>query len=213
MGDLDGRTIVAEGMALGRGGIGLTGVGDAVAFPAGIFAAGEVLGAVEADGVAVGGGVNLRSGILVTGRAVADAVGDGVDVGASVDLRTGVPVGLADGETVALALALGDGDDVGVGRTVGLRNGVAVGLADGETVALATGNALLAGVAGAAVVWATATAGFINVFEGASAGGVDSDFIWARAFSAACRSLMPSQPRSTTTVATGSLTVFGRSTA
>ena len=46
-------------------------------------------------------------------------------------------------------------------------------------------------------VSAVACAGLTKVFGGASGGGVASDLIFARAFSAACRSAIPSQPRST----------------
>ena len=77
-------------------------------------------------------------------------------------------------------------------------------------VALADGTA----VAGEDVdVSAAASVGFTNVFGGAFGGGVASAFIFTRTFSVACRSPVFSQPRSTTTLVTVSLTLRGRSTA
>jgi len=87
--------------------------------------------------------------------------------------------------------------------------GGAVGLAKGARAGKAVGEAN-AGVE-IGEVSADASAGFTNVFGGAFGGGVDSDLIFTRAFSAACRSEIPSQPCSTIVCDTVSLTFRGRS--
>ena len=81
-------------------------------------------------------------------------------------------------------------------------------LADGTAVTAVAGED-----ADVVDVSAAASVGFTNVFGGAFGGGVASAFIFIRTFSVACRSPMFSQPRSTTTLVTVSLTLRGRSTA
>ena len=56
--------------------------------------------------------------------------------------------------------------------------GVGVDVGEGETLSTELGEDV--------VVELVATAGFTKVFDGASGGGVASDFIFVRAFSAAC---------------------------
>jgi hypothetical protein len=136
-------------------------------------------------------------------RGVALTVGDGTNS------RTGFAVerGLARrdgavGETVAAAAGiLGDGaicrDD-------------AVGVAKGACVGEAAGDANADPEAGSEVS-AVACADLRKVFDGALGGGVDSDLILTRAFSAACRSAIPSQPWSTVVCTTVSFTFRGRS--
>jgi hypothetical protein len=68
--------------------------------------------------------------------------------------------------------------------------GVDVGLAKGAGAGKAV-DEVNAGVE-IGEVSADASAGFTNVFGGTFGGGVDSDLIFARAFSAACRSEIPS---------------------
>lgn len=89
---------------------------------------------------------------------------------------------------------------------------VAVAVAAGACVAETAADADV-DVAGGALASTAACAGFTKIFEGASAGGGASDFIFTRVFSTACRSAIPSQPRSISTCATVSLTARGRSTA
>ncbi len=138
--------------------------------------------------LAVGRGINLGRGVAVTvstGLAVVRAVADGGAVVSGVARRTGVAV-------AAMVAELAGGE-------------VEVALADGTAVATVAGEDV--------DVSAAASVGFTNVFGGAFGGGVASAFIFTRTFSVACRSPAFSQPRSTTTVVTVSLTLRGRSTA
>jgi hypothetical protein len=83
------------------------------------------------------------------------------------------------GETVAAAAGiLGDGAD-------GICRGDTVGLAKGACIGEAAGDAN-AGLEAGVEVSAVAFVGLTKVFAGASGGGVDSDLIFARAFSTAC---------------------------
>jgi hypothetical protein len=115
-------------------------------------------------------------------------------VGDGTNSRIGLAVarGLARrngavGETVAAAAGiLADGAD-GV-----CRDGT-FGLAKGTCVAEAAGD-VSAGLEIGGEGSIAACVGFTKVLAGASGGGVDSDLIFARAFSAACRSAIPSQP-------------------
>ncbi len=105
-----------------------------------------------------------------SGRAVAGCIG--------VPRRNGVAVGVTVAEEAGVS-----------GELVGVRClAVAVGGAIGEPSAAADGNTP------ELVVSVPACAGFTNIFDGASGGGVASDFIFARAFSAACRSAIVPQP-------------------
>ena len=134
-------------------------------------------------------GVGLRDGVIATAGPGGSAT---MCCGAGM-----VPTGdaLGEGEDVAVG---GDDAAVAVGRAFCVR--VNDGLADGEAITVAVVAAedeTLAGVAlgaGAGVVSAATIAGFTKVFDGASDGGVASDFILVRAFSTAGRSEISSQP-------------------
>ena len=170
--------------------------------------AGDAIGETEdvdaGDGVArrAGGGVRSRPRV---GEIIGEVVGD--DVALEVAVAAGV--------------ALGVMADPGVSADRAGRRGRCVAVGSGVTEADSAGAALAVAAAdgdgdadGAAFVSAAGTdslAGFTNVFDGASGGGVDSDFIFVRACSAACRSPMSSQPCSTTVCAMAALTVRGRS--
>ena len=153
------------------------------------------------------------------GVAVAVAIATGVwrncgvapTVGDGPSSRTGVAVvvGLARrdgavGDTVAAAAGI-LGDETG-----GTCRDAAVGLARGACVGEAAGDSD-AGLEIGGKVSAVACVGLTKVLGGASGGGVDSDLIFARAFSTACRSAIPYQPPSTTVCATVSLMFRGRS--
>ena len=107
-------------------------------------------------------------------------------MGDGTNSRTGLAVveGLAwrdgaVGETVAAAAGiLGDEAD-------GTCRDGAVGRAKSACVGEATGDAN-AGLEIGGEVSAVGCVGFTKVFAGASGGGVDSDLIFARAFSTAC---------------------------
>ena len=159
-------------------------------------------------------GVALCEGVAVV-VAVATGVwrncGVGLTVGDGTNSRTGLAVkrGLARrdgavGETVAAAAGiLGEGAD-------GTCRNDAVGLTKGACAGEAAGDAK-AGLEIGGEVSAVACVGLTKVFGGASGGGVDSDLIFTRAFSTACRSAIPSQPRSTTVCASVPLMFRGRS--
>lgn len=158
-----------------------------------------------------------------------DAVAVGDDAGVDVDVGSGRGVNVGRG--VGVAVAIGVGVDSGVARRIGV--GVAVAVVSGVAIdfAVAAGEAAVTGAGDSAsagatedvdlavgvgvevVVSARASVGFTKTFGGASGGGVASACIFTRTFSAACRSGIPSQPRSTTTLAMVSLTLRGRSTA
>jgi hypothetical protein len=167
-------------------------VGLAAADGAGLAVA---LGDADGDDVdlAVGRGINV-GGVAVavsTGLAVVRAVADGGAVVSGVARRTGVAVAAMVAELA------------GVEVEVALADGTAVAAVAGEDVEDAD----------VVDVLAPASVGFTNVFGGAFGGGVVSAFIFTRTFSVACRSPVFSQPRSTTTLVTVSLTLRGRSTA
>jgi hypothetical protein len=146
-------------------------------------------GVARCKGVAViaGGapGVWRNCGVGLT-------VGDGTNSRAGLAVVRGLPRrNDTVGEAIAAAAGiLGDGAD---GVCCDCAGGLATGLENGGDVS------------------AVARVGLTRVFGGASGGGVASDLIFARAFSAACRSAIPSQPRSTTVCATVSLIFRGRS--
>ena len=167
--------------------------------------------------------------------ASADSIGRGVTVAVSCACEVGVA--LCGGVAVVVAVATGIWRNCGVGLTVGdgtnsrtglaverglaaagilgegadgtCRNG-AVGRAKGTCVGEAAGDAN-AGLEIGGEVSAVVCVGLTKVFGGASGGGVDSDLIFARAFSTACRSAIPSQPRSTTVRSSVPLMFRGRS--
>src|SRR6266480_761410 len=210
-GDADGST-VARGRSARGIGVAL-GLGDADS----VAAAVELGLGLERDlstgdraevGLAVTDGARLAVALL------GDADGDNVDLafGRGINVGRGAVVAVSTGVAVARAVA----DGVAVVSGVARRTGVAVAAMVAELagveveVALADGTA----VAGEDVdVSAAASVGFTNVFGGAFGGGVASAFIFTRTFSVACRSPVFSQPRSTTTLVTVSLTLRGRSTA
>jgi hypothetical protein len=134
-------------------------------------------------GVALGKGV---AGVVAVATGVWRSCGVALTVGDGINSRTGLAVVVAltprdgaGGETVAAAAgSLGDEAD----RTC---RDDAVGRAKGACVAEAAGDAN-AGLEIGGEVSAVACVGLTKVFGGASRGGVDSDLIFARAFSTAC---------------------------
>jgi hypothetical protein len=126
------------------------------------------------------------AGVVAVATGVWRNCGVALTVGDGSNSRTGLAVvgGLArrDGavaETVAAAAGiLGDEAD-------GSCRDDAVGLAKGACVGEAAGDAN-AGLETGGEVSAVASVGVTKVFGGASGGGVDSDLIFARAFSIAC---------------------------
>ncbi len=83
----------------------------------------------------------------------------------------------------------------GVVRAIGVDVGIAVTAAFGVGIGLALTGAVVAAVVG--VEELEGRRGLTNVFEGASGGGVDSAFIFARARSPAARSVSADQLFST----------------
>jgi len=135
-------------------------------------------------------GVALCKGVAVV-VAVATGVwrncGVALTVGDGTNSRTGLAVetGLARrdsafGETVAAAAGI-----LGEGAADGTCRDDAVGRAKGACVGEAAGDANT-GLEIGGEVSAVACVGLTKVFGGASGGGVDSDLIFARAFSTAC---------------------------
>ena len=160
-------------------------------------------GTAVLTGVAVGCGSPTTPG--VDGEV---AAGDAVRVARGASVGSGGDVGEDAGEVIGVAIARGvnvrcgmgvdvpaiRGGDVGAGVAVGLAAAVAVGVVD-------------AVVAGAELVSVART----NFFGGASRGGVASDLIFARAWSASRWLLIAAHPRSTVAWAIVSLMVRGRS--
>jgi hypothetical protein len=156
------------------------------------------VGVTLCNGVAVATGVWRNEGVAFT-------AGDGINSRARLAVVTGATRrdGVV-GEIVAGAAGI-------LGEATGcVCRDAAGGLANGDRGGEDVGDAI-AGLEAGDEVSACACVGFTKIFGGASGGGVDSDLIFARAFSAACRSGIPSQPRSTTVSATVSLTFGGRS--
>ena len=147
--------------------------------------------------VAVATGVWRNCGVALT-------VGDGTNSRTGLEVETGLARrDSAFGETVAAAAGILADEADGTCRddAVGLAKGACVDEAGDANAGLETGGE----------VSAVASVGLMKVFGGASGGGVDSDLIFARAFSTACRSAIPSQPRSTTVCASVPLMFRGRS--
>lgn len=152
---------------------------------------------------------------VADGRALTD--GDADTDGAGVAVAEGCA--LAAGDTLVDGDALTEGAEEAEGVTVGvvLMRTVGEAVAVGATEAVTAGVAVAAGIVAVAVGLAGGAealgvlSGFTNRFDGASGGGVDSVFIFARALSAAERSEISLQPLSTSTRATLSLTFRGRS--
>lgn len=182
------------------------------------FVRGVAMASTDCAGVAVSEGGGLGEGGGCRGRAEGEANTAGVDTAVAVARAVGAAVGDAAlgvaravgagvgdaGLGVALATEAGvgdvDTDGVGVETAAGVACavGAVVGVAETVFVGLAIGLALTGATVVVAVVpEVLAGAGFTNVFEGASGGGVTSAFIFARARSAAGRSVSAAQLFST----------------
>ena len=167
------RCGVGEDAARGGTVVVSRGCGVAVARCSGVaVVVSDATGAWRNGGVAltVGDETNSRAGLAVV-RALGRCNGA---VGETVAVDAGILGDAAGG-------VCRDGD-------VGPAKGVCVGEAAGDANA---------GFEAGGEVSAVACVGLTKVFGGVSGGGVASDLIFARAFSAACRSAIPSQPRST----------------
>lgn len=140
------------------------------------------------------------------GRAEGEADTDGADITVAVARAVGAGVGEA-GLEVARAVGAGVGFEIAAGVA---RAGDGVGVAETAVVGVVTGLALTAATV-AVVREVLDGTGFTNVFEGASSGGVTSAFIFARARSAAGRSVSAAQLFSTVASVIVSFTVCGRS--
>lgn len=111
---------------------------------------------------------------------------------------------------VGLAVGIGRGDGgLGVGRAVEAGVGLEIVAEDGVAIGLAL---VAAAVADGEMLEALDGRGFTKVLEGASAGAAASAFIFARARSAAGRSVSAAQLFSTVVSVIVSFTVCGRST-
>jgi len=212
-------------------GVGTIGRGVVCGTRAGVEGTAGVISG-EAFGFADSGGEDLGTGCR--GRGDAKGTGDPaiVAAGLGVTLARGAGVGDARTEGVTVGTATGvvraGGDtaaaNVGLGVARVMEGGVGLGMAGvartagaGVAEAIVVGVVTELGLVGAAVApggvaEVVGGPGFTNVFEGASAGGVDSAFIFARARSAAARSASAAQLFSTVASAIVSFTVCGRST-
>ena len=125
-------------------------------------------------------------------------------------ISRGVAAGFSAGETAGIGVAIATGVARIAGATVAA--GLGVSRAGGAKAGVAA--TVLAGTAAgvAIVVPVLGGPGFTNVFGGASEGGATSAFIFARARSAAARSVSGAQLFSTVVWAIVSFTVCGRST-
>ena len=144
------------------------------------------------------------------GRAEGEATTEGVDI--AVARLGGDEIGGAGG-AIATGVARTVGAVVeaglGVARAGGAKAGVAAIVPAGAGIGLVPAGAV---IGGAIVAEVLGGAGFTNVFGGASDGGATSAFIFARARSAAARSVSGAQLFSTVVCAIVSFTVCGRST-
>lgn len=196
---------------------------------------GEVIGAagvnsgvamtgVDSAGGAVCAGEGLWGGVGLGGRTEGDAKTDGVDISVAVAWAVGTGLGNAG---LGVARGLGDADIEGIGVEIATGVVRAVGAAVGDTgvgvarmIGAGVGDEIAAGdgveialaLAAGVVLEVLDGTGFTRVFEGASAGGVTSAFIFARARSAAGRSVSAAQLFSTVASVSFSFTVCGRST-
>jgi hypothetical protein len=158
-------------------------------------------GEMNAEGEGLGSGAGRR------GRAEGEANTGGGDICEAA----GTAMGEADLGAARTVGAGGVGVEIleGIARTVPAGVGVTETVVNGVVTGLALAGAALAV---AVVVEVLDGACFTNVFEGASGGGVTSAFIFARARSAAGRSVSAAQFFSTVASVIVSLTVCGRST-
>lgn len=186
--DEEGANVGVAGVAVGEGATGML-----------------ACGLIAVGGVGLGRGVAVTTGDAEASAGLTDGEAGGLAVSNDFGWRRN-GVGVADGGGVCAARAGWKGVAVAIGGVIGGTVAAGAGVAAGATDADAD-------VAGAALASAAACAGFTKIFGGASGGGVASDFIFARVFSTACRSEIPSQPRSISTCATVSFTARGRSTA
>ena len=145
-------------------------------------------------------------------EAATEALGEGEENFAAF---AGEAEGTApSGATVTVACDARAAGAATVGRGVGVMIGTGINFLTGCATAGAVGGtgAVGAMTGSLATVVAAASTGLTKVLEGALGGGVDSLLIFMRTLSAACRSVIPSQPCSTTTCVTFSFTRRGRST-
>jgi hypothetical protein len=145
-------------------------------------------GATGSEGEGLWGGGSLR------GRAKGEAITEGVDIAVAVALSVGT--GLGDG-----GLGVARAVEAGVGVEIMAEGAVVIGLA-----------LTAAAIADGAVLEVLDGRGFTKVFDGASGGGETSAFIFARARSAAGRSVSAAQLFSTVASVMVSFTFCGRST-
>ena len=172
---------------------------------------GLVMGSADSVGETASAGLGRGAGRR--GRGEGGAEKGGVDIA----VAAGGGVGKA-GLRVARAVGAGMGDDntggevemaAGVIRAFGGGTGLVETGVVGPVIGLAPAGAA---VAVAVVLDGLDGTGFTNVFEGASGGGDTSAFIFARARSAAARSVSAAQLFSTIACAMVSFMVCGRST-
>lgn len=171
-------------------------------FAGGAGCRGRAEGEAWTDGVDIGGAV---------ARAVGAGLGDAATGSVGVEAATGVVFG---GVTVGTGLGDTAIDGAGVETNAGVVRaiGVDVGMAETAGFGVGTGPAPV----GAAVIVVMGVdvlggrGGVTIVFEGASGGGVDSAFIFARARSAAGRSASEAQLFSTAASVRFSFILCGR---
>jgi hypothetical protein len=119
---------------------------------------------------------------VLVGRPLKVGLAGALGVGVSFGVISGVTRGrvVYSGDTVAVAAgAVPSGRIVAVGLAVATAVAVAVSVGRGGALGV-----LVAAVVGVAVATAAAELALTNFFDGASGGGVASDFILARARSA-----------------------------
>lgn len=163
---------------------------------------GGAMDAVDSGGGTVNAGDGPGGGAGCRGRAEGEAwTGGGVDIAGAVARVVGAGFGDATVDGAGVEITAGVvraiGVDVGMAETGAF--GVGTGLALTGVAVVVVGVELLEG-----------RRGVTNVFEGASGGGVDSAFIFARARSAAGRSVSVDQLFSTVAWVRFSFILCGR---
>jgi hypothetical protein len=160
---------------------------------------GVALASADSAGETIGEGKSLGEGAGRGGRTEGEADTDGVDIAGRVACAVGATVGDAGlGVARGIGARVGNGDTewVGVETAPGVARGV--GVAETVVAGVVLGFALAGATVAVAIVLDVLNgAGFTNVLEGASGGGVTSAFIFARARSAAGRSVSAAQLFST----------------
>jgi hypothetical protein len=168
---------------------------------------GGAITSVDSAGEAVSAG--LGGGTSRRGRAEGESNTEGVDISVAVVRAVGTGVGDAG---LGIARGVGAAATEGIGLETATGVVRAVGAAAGDT-GLEDATGLAPAVAAAGVMPVVLIgAGFTNVLGGASAGAAASAFIFARARSAAGRSVSAAQLFSTVASLMVSFTVCGRST-